>query len=198
VLPAATASDAGTYTCVVSNAAGAITTASAELDVVPADATNPARLANLAVRATVAGTAPLIVGFSLGGAGTSGTKALLIRGAGPSLTALGVPGALNDPQLGLFSGATSVLANDNWAGDAQVAALARQLGAFPFSANTSRDAALAATAVGGSYTAQLASADASSGTALAEIYDASSVSVPIRPGSSTFPRAPKWAPAATS
>src|SRR5204863_8115345 len=99
----------------------------------------------------------------------------LMPGAGPSLTPLGVTGALNDPRLGLFSGTTSVLANDNWAGDNQVAALARQLGAFPFSASTSRDAALAATTVSGSYTAQLASADASSGTALAEIYDGSSI-----------------------
>ncbi|MSU50590.1 MAG: hypothetical protein EXS37_16135 [Opitutus sp.] len=169
----ASAADAGVYTCVVSNAAGTITSAPALVDVAAADTANPSRLTNLAVRANV-GAAPLIVGFSVGGAGTSGPKLLLIRGAGPSLTALGVTDALADPRLGLFSGTTSVLANDNWGGDAQIAALAGQLGAFPFAAATSRDAALAAIAVGGSYTAQLASADATGGTALAEIYDGSS------------------------
>lgn len=173
LLTNATAADGGTYTCVITNAAGSVTSAPAALNVVATDAANPSRLTNLAVRASV-GSAPLIVGFSVGGAGTNGTKPLLIRGAGPSLAALGVTGALADPRLGLFSGTTSVLANDNWGGDAQVAALSNQLGAFPFAAATSRDSALVATAVGGSYTAQLASADATTGTALAEIYDGSS------------------------
>lgn len=170
VLPNLSAGDAGNYTCVVTNAAGSTASAPAALAVIPPDAANPSRLTNLAVRAHVDAT-PLIVGFSVGGAGTAGTKPLLIRGAGPSLAALGVTAALADPQLGLFSGSTNVLANDNWAGDAQVSALAGRLGAFPFSAPTSRDAALAATAVGGSYTAQLSSGDATTGTALAEIYD---------------------------
>ncbi len=172
VLARASAADAGDYTCVVTNAAGSVTSAPAALSLLSPDAANPSRLTNLAVRASV-GATPLIVGFSVGGAGTSGTKTLLIRGAGPSLAPLGVTGALPDPQLGLFSGSARVLANDNWAGDPQVGALARQLGAFPFAAPDSRDAALAATAVGGSYTAQLASADATTGTALAEIYDGS-------------------------
>jgi len=170
VLPGLSSGDAGTYSCVITNAAGSTTSAPAALAVIPPDAANPSRLSHLAVRAHV-GATPLIVGFSVGGAGTAGTKPLLIRGAGPSLAALGVTGALADPQLGLFSGSTNVLANDNWAGDAQVGALAGRLGAFPFSASTSRDAALAATAVGGSYTAQLSSSDATTGTALAEIYD---------------------------
>jgi hypothetical protein len=174
IFPAVSAAEAGAYTCVVSNAAGAASTAAAALSVVPADATNPSRLANIAVRASVDATAPLIVGFSVGGAGTSGTKLLLIRAAGPSLATVGVSNPLADPTLGLFNGSTNVISNDNWSGDAQVASLANQLGAFPFSAAASRDAALAATAVGGSYTAQLASSDATSGTALAEIYDGSS------------------------
>jgi len=173
VIAGMSAADAGSYTCTITNAAGVATTRAAVLNVVASDATNPSRLANLAVRANVGVDTPLIVGFSIGGAGTSGTKTLLIRGAGPALSALGVSGPLADPRLGLFNGPISVLANDNWAGDAQVTALGNQVGAFPFGAPSSRDAALAATAVGGSYTAQLATANATSGTALAEIYDGS-------------------------
>ncbi len=175
ILPGASASDDGMYTCVVSNGAGSTTTTAALLSVIPAEANNPSRLTNLAVRATVGASVPLIVGFTVGGAGTTGTKALLIRGAGPSLSSLGVSSPLTDPRLGLFSGTTTVLANDNWSGDAQVATLATQLGAFPFASVTSRDAALAATTVSGGYTAQVASGDSSSGTALAEIYDGSAV-----------------------
>lgn len=173
VLTGATAADAGSYTCIITNAAGSVTTNPAILRVVAPDPSNPSRLANLAVRASVGPGVPLIVGFSVGGAGTAGTKPLLIRGAGPSLAALGVGGALADPQLALFDRGTEVARNENWSGDAQVASLATRLGAFPFSAPGSRDAALVATAVAGSYTAQITSADGTTGTALAEIYDGS-------------------------
>src|SRR5207244_1848472 len=88
-LPSLSLADAGDYVCVVSNAAGSITTAGAALTVVPGEPANPPRLANLAVRAQVTST-PLIVGFAIGGAGTAGQKLLLVRGAGPALGALGV------------------------------------------------------------------------------------------------------------
>ncbi|MES2693818.1 MAG: hypothetical protein V4773_10125, partial [Verrucomicrobiota bacterium] len=100
--------------------------------------------------------------------------------AGPALTALGVTNALPDPRLELFSGATSVLNNNDWANATAVSSLGTQVGAFPFPAS-SRDAALVANAVGGSYTAFLASADAGAGVALAEIYDGSAVFSPTTP-----------------
>lgn len=180
VIPNISAASAGTYSCVVTNSAGSTVSAPASLVVAAADAANPGRLTNLAVRATV-GSTPLIVGFSIGGANTNGTKPLLVRGAGPSLTALGVPGVLADPRLAIFQGATQVAENRDWAGDGQVAALATQLGAFPFSGAASRDAALTAIAVGGSYTAQVTSSDATTGTALAEIYDGSATFGPTTP-----------------
>jgi hypothetical protein len=172
IIPSAAPADAGVYTCVITNAAGTATSAAATLEVSAPDAANPGRLTNLAVRASV-GATPLIVGFSVGGAGTSGTKPLLIRGAGPSLAPLGVTGFLADPRLAVFQGSAEVAQNGDWAGNADVVTMANRLGAFPFAATNSRDAALAASAVGGSYTAQLASSDATSGIALAEIYDGS-------------------------
>lgn len=170
-LTRATLTDAATYDCVVTNPAGSVTTAPATLSIAPPVPADPPRLANLAVRSEIAGE-PLIVGFALGGAGTSGTKPLLLRAAGPALASLGVNNPLADPRLDLFSGPTAVLGNDNWDNAPALATLATQVAAFPFPAG-SRDAALAATAVAGSYTAQLSRVSATSGAALAEIYDAS-------------------------
>lgn len=89
------------------------------------------------------------------------------------MAALCVPSALADPRLALFRDATQLASNDNWEGNAAVASLGTRLGAFALAGATSKDAALAAFPDTGGYTVQLSSADATSGTALAEIYDAS-------------------------
>jgi len=73
----------------------------------------PGELGNLAVRADVkTGDNVLISGLILGG---STPKRVLLRAIGPSLTAVGVPDALQDPLLELHdsSGAT-IASNDNW------------------------------------------------------------------------------------
>jgi hypothetical protein len=168
-----TAADAGSYTCVVSNVAGAVTSAAANLTVIAASATNPPRLSNLAVRTTVRPGTPLIVGFVVGGNGSAGNKPLLLRGMGPSLSAFGFDGALADPRLTLFGEGGQLATNDDWSGNAAVAGLATQVGAFAFAGTTSRDAALAALPGAGGYTMQVTSGDGTSGGALAEIYDAS-------------------------
>lgn len=173
VLASASATDAASYTCTVSNPAGIATSAAAVVTVATPSATNPARLSNLAVRATTGPGAPLIVGFVVGGVGTAGNKPLLLRGVGPSLTKFGVTGVLADPRLALFRDGQQLAGNDNWDGNATVTALGTQLGAFSLDGPTSRDAALVAFPDTGGYTVQVTGADATSGTALAEIYDGS-------------------------
>ncbi len=72
-------SDAGTYTVDVTDGTGTTTSLGAALTVTP----NPGRLANLSVRANVGtGDNVLIIGYVLGGNGTSGNKAALIRATG--------------------------------------------------------------------------------------------------------------------
>jgi hypothetical protein len=171
--PKFSAADAGSYTCVVTNALGTTSTAAAKVLIAAADTANPSRLTNVAVRANVSPATPLIVGFAVGGNGTDGTKPLLIRGAGPALSAFGVSGPLGDPRLTLFSGSTNLLANDNWSGE-DVATLTARVGALPF-VTGSKDAVVNATSVGGSFSVQLASADGTSGVALGEIYDGATV-----------------------
>ncbi len=183
VLYPLTAADAAAYTCTLVNSLGTVTSRPATLSLARAGSANPARLANLSVR-SVAGTGAqtLTVGFVVGGevSGAAGTKPLLIRGAGPALAAFGVTGVLADPALKLYLGSTVIAANDNWSGDAQVAAASSAVGAFAFTSAAGKDAALYRPGFTlGAYTVQLTGpdTDAPTGTALAEIYDATPPSV---------------------
>lgn len=110
----------------------------------------------------------VIVGFVVAG----GNKNLLIRGVGPALTQFGVGGALANPLLGVYSGGTVLLTNDNWtvgSGPA-VAQAASAVGAFALPSG-SRDAALLLTLAPASYTAQVAGVRDTTGGALVEIDD---------------------------
>ncbi len=173
VLPNVTTANAGRYSVIASNAIGEAPRADTTLTVTPATA-DSGRLINLAIR-TNAGTGAqtLIVGFAVGGAGTTGTKPLLLRGVGPSLTQFGLTGVLTDPMLTVFQGTTTIATNDDWAGDAQVLARATQVGAFAFSSAASLDAALAASPAPSTYSVQILGKNNGTGIALAEIYDAS-------------------------
>lgn len=173
VLRSVTAADAGLYSCRASNAIDTSVSLAATVDVVSATAANIGRLVNLAIR-TDSGESDdaLIVGFAVGDNRTSGTKPLLIRGVGPSLTQFGVSTPLPDPVMSVFRGAEVIATNDNWLGDSQIAARSVQVGAFALSGPTSLDAATAISSNIGSYTVQLTDKTNGTGTVLAEIYDA--------------------------
>ncbi|MDP3073202.1 MAG: redoxin domain-containing protein [Opitutaceae bacterium] len=126
---------------------------------------------NLATRGLVgAGANVMIPGYVISG---SAAKTLLIRAAGPALTAFGVAGALPDPVIVLFSGQETLLTNDNW-GDATNADLLRaaatRVGAFAL-AEGSKDAALLVTLPPGAYTVSASGVGGSTGVALVEIYE---------------------------
>lgn len=169
---AATAAQAGTYTVVITNPQGTITSAPAVVRVEPP---NPGKLVNLSVR-TAAGSAAqtLIVGFVVTG---SPDQPLLLRAIGPTLASFGVSGFLADPRLELRSGSTLLAANDDWGTpstgtSAALASASAASGAFALPAG-SLDAALLQALPAGSYTAQVAGASGT-GLALAELYDSSS------------------------
>ncbi len=171
---------AGSYTVVVTDNDGHVTSSAAVLSIVTAS--DRGRLANLAIR-TAAGTGDqtLVVGFTVGGAGTVGPKALLVRGAGPALASFGVGGALADPVLSIFQGQTAVDQNDDWAGGFDFAAV----GAFAYAGAMPKDAAIYKPDVpSGSYTAQIVGKNNATGVALAEVYDAT----PAANFSATTPR----------
>jgi len=169
---------AGNYSVVVSNGVGSpVTSAPAALNVVATP--DVGRLINLSVLTDIsAAVTNFTVATVVGGAGTSGTKPILVRADGPSLGALGVAGTIPDPQLTLFnSSSVAIVTNDNWGSDpTAVAALTTAMasvGAFAFTGAASKDAAVFQPALApGGYTVQVSGVNGSVGTALAEIYDA--------------------------
>lgn len=130
-------------------------------------------VSNLSTRAQVgAGGDAIFAGFNVS---AGGSKTVLIRAAGPALTAFGVTGTLADPRIELFAGANKIGENDNWGtpvGNAVpvTANTFSLVGAFGFAAG-SRDAALIATVAPGSYTAVVSGVGDTTGVALLEVYE---------------------------
>jgi hypothetical protein len=170
---AATApADSGSYDVIFTVAGNTFSSATAQVIIATGNEVAVSRIANLSIR-TSAGTggSTLIVGFVIGGPNTSGTKPLLVRGVGPTLNSFGVTGVLTDPKLEIYSAAAvKLFENDNW--NVSDAATFANVGAFPL-VTGSRDAALYNVAmIPGSYSVQLSGVGATTGIALAEIYDA--------------------------
>jgi cyclophilin family peptidyl-prolyl cis-trans isomerase len=172
VVTNATAANAGNYTLIARNTSGSATSESASLTIANVAATDVGRLVNLSIRSNAGvGDQTLSVGFALGGDGVSGSTPLLLRGMGPSLSQFGLSG-LPDPVATLYVGTTAIANNDNWGGDATIVARRQAVNAFPFVSTSSLDAALATSPAAGVYSMQVTGNGSTTGTALAEIYDA--------------------------
>jgi hypothetical protein len=163
------AANAGVYTAVASNGAGSVTSSTATITVV-----TPAHLTNLSARAFVGtGSNELIAGFVVGGAGT---KQLLFRADGPSLSSFGVTGVLANPALTLTDVKGNILSsNTGWSTSSTPATsfsqVFNQVGAYPYTSG-SADSALVTALGAGNFTAQVSGLTGGTGVALAEIYDA--------------------------
>jgi sugar lactone lactonase YvrE len=123
-------------------------------------------LLNLSTRAFVGtNTGVLIGGFILQG---TAPATLVLRAIGPSLTPLGISGALTDPFLELHDASGALLAsNDNWPAGPDSAAIQR-VGLAPTNSNES---ALRATVPAGAYTVIISGVAQTSGIGVVEIYD---------------------------
>jgi len=109
----------------------------------------------------------------IGGVIITGTasKHVLLRAIGPSLTGLGVPGALADPVLELHGlDAFVTITNDNWRDDPVQEAQIQATGLAP--ANNF-ESAIDTTLDPGAYTAIVGGKNNTSGVALVEVYDLS-------------------------
>lgn len=165
-------SNNGNYACLVTNAAGSVMTSVAVLNVV--GTSDPGRLVNISCRALVEpGANQLIVGFVVGGQGTSGSNPFLIRASGPALAEFGVTGVIPDPQVTLNNSNGFLAIDFRWSGNIEVANAASLVGAFPWTNNSSYDSAMIRALPSGAYTAEISGADNDNGIALAEVYDAS-------------------------
>lgn len=126
------------------------------------------RLANLSTRAFVStGDNIVIAGFMLGTNG--GDDRVVVRGMGPSLTAAGVPNALEDPALELRdTNGMLILANNDWRDNPASAA---ELTAAGFAPTNNLESAIAVTLPPGVYTALLMGRNNGTGVGVVEVYD---------------------------
>ncbi len=161
------AGDAGDYTVVVSNAAGNVASAPAALVVTRRPVS---WISNVSIRTTLGANQPLIVGLSMAG----GAKPVLVRAVGPGLAAVGVGGAMPDPELALFGDSQLIAGNNDWGGGTDLAAAFAAVGAFGLSPG-SLDAAILGPVEGGR-TAQVSGPIG--GVVLVEAYDAGTGDLP--------------------
>lgn len=160
----ATTADAGAYTVAVTNSSGTTVSSAASLLVTAVTSNTANSLINISARATIPSSSTLITGFVI--ESTSG-KRLLVRAVGPTLSTLGVNGAVSDPVLSVFDASGNIVAtNDNW--DSSLSSTFSQAGAFALSSG-SKDSAVVLSLPGGIGTAHVTSNAA--GVALVETYD---------------------------
>ncbi len=166
-------SDAASYTCVIVNGIGRVTTSVAKVTVqqrrtVPT-ATTTGKLVNLSTRAWV-GTGDDVL---IGGVVINGRATLLVRAVGPTLIPMGLPTALPDPILtGFTSTGTQFVSGDDWGTETnadEIKSAMSQTGAFGL-ADTSKDAALLLTLDAGQYTFHVHGKGTDTGVVLLEIY----------------------------
>ena len=136
----------------------------------------PPSLLNVSTRLQVGVTEHVAIsGFIVGG---TGTKKVLLRAVGPSLSQAGLTGLLADPFLELHDQTGAIIAtNDNWAttqlGGIITADQHDALVATSIPPNDPAEAAIIADLSPGAYTAVVRGAGNETGLGLAEIYDLS-------------------------
>ena len=125
-------------------------------------------VANMSVRAQVPLGGQIIPGLVI-----DGPTRVLLRVAGPALTAFGVTGTLPNPRLTLMAGNVALISNDDWSSSASnfdnVREAATRSGAFAFSFG-SRDAAIVADLSAGNYTCLVTGETGTAGEVLLEVY----------------------------
>lgn len=156
---------AGSYTAQVRGVNGGTGTGIVEVYDLGNFPSDPGRLVNISTRGLV-GTNDnaLIGGFIVRG---DNAESVIIRAIGPDLTAVGVPGALQDPTLELRDSSGTLLASNNdWRDTQETEIMATQI-----PPNDNRDSAILASLAPGYYTAIVRGRQNTSGLAIVEFYD---------------------------
>jgi cyclophilin family peptidyl-prolyl cis-trans isomerase len=106
----------------------------------------------------------LIGGFFIGG---TESKNIIVRAIGPSLSALGVPNALDDPTLEFFNGQGTMLDSNN---DWETSANKAQIQASGVAPTNAKESAVLQTLAAGPYTAVVRGANSGTGIGSVEVY----------------------------
>ncbi len=158
----------GNYTAHVESGDG--TTGIALVEIYDVDGQPLAHLANISARAQVrAGEGALIGGLVIAG---GPSKKVLLRAAGPAMTAFNLTGVLAEPKLTLYRDGVVIATATSWGAAANLAELrpaSSAVGAFAF-AEGSKDAAMLIELPHGAYTLGVTGANGGEGLALVEVY----------------------------
>jgi hypothetical protein len=132
----------------------------------PTPTVTPGSLGNISTRLRVLNGDNVLIG-GLIATGTA-NKRVILRAIGPSLTGLGIPGALADPTLELFQANTLLLSNDDWRNSTQQPEIA----ASGFAPGNDAEPAIIWTLVPGQgYTAVVRGKSGMTGVGVVEAYD---------------------------
>jgi hypothetical protein len=152
------------YTAVVRGNNGASGTAL--IEVYDGDAAADSQLANISTRGFVGtGDNAVIGGFIIGGNGQANGR-VVVRAIGPSLSAFGITGALQDPLLELRNAnGVTLISNDDWQQTQEMEI--NQTGLAP---TDIRESALVTSLPDGNYTAIMRGKNDTTGVAVVEVY----------------------------
>jgi len=155
----------GQYTAIIGGNNGG--SGIALVEVYDGDSASDSELANISTRGPVGtGDDVMIGGLIVGPAGLGGSK-IAVRAIGPTLTNVGVNGALQDPMLDLVNSNGVVLrSNSNWKDLQQT-----EIEAVGLQSGDDREAALVETLAAGHYTAIVRGEANTTGVALVEVYN---------------------------
>jgi uncharacterized repeat protein (TIGR03803 family) len=131
-----------------------------------------AKLANISTRGFVdTGSNVMIGGLIVSGGSGGGSARIIVRAIGPSLSALGVPSALQDPTLELHdAGGATIASNDNWRTRGDGTSQQGEIEATALMPTNDMESALVQTLSPGSYTMIVRGANDTTGVAVVEAY----------------------------
>lgn len=152
----------GTYTAIVRGVADG--TGNCLVEVYDLDLSAGPRLINLSTRGPAGTGDNVMIAGVVVGPGQS--KRVLFRALGPTLTAFGVTGALQDPMFEVLAGPTPIGSNDDWQ-----SSQAAEITATGFAPPDAREPALILTLGPGSYTAIVRGKNNTEGNAIIEVYE---------------------------
>jgi uncharacterized repeat protein (TIGR03803 family) len=130
------------------------------------------RLSNISTRGFVdAGDNVMIGGLIVSGGIGGGNARVLLRSIGPSLSASGIQGVLQDPNVELFNASgTTIASNDNWKTRPDGSSQQGEIEATGIPPTNNSEAALVQTLGPGNYTAIVRGATGTTGIAVVEAY----------------------------
>jgi hypothetical protein len=160
-------SEAGTYTVVLRGKNNATGVGVIEIYDLFGESGSSA-LGNVSGRAFVDTGDNVLFGGFISGAGGGAPSRLVIRGMGPSLTAAGVPGALQDPILQVFdSNGALVASNDDW----KIGGQQSEIESTGLAPANDREAAIVGIFPAGSFTGIVRGKNNTTGVGLVEIFN---------------------------